>query len=258
MLLSDFRLRFPERMAKPRRHGLTMVLDGGMPTRLFQDVIESTCDLVDLVKFGWGTALVTKDLGLKRDALTRAGVDFCFGGTLFEKFVSQGRFDDFRRLLSEQGARCVEVSNGSIELSNERKCGYVETLARDFRVISEVGFKDSTRSLELPPMRWVEYMRADLEAGAEMVIAEARESGRSGICRADGEIRYGLIEEIIESGLDMRRIMFEAPTRDLQTYFIRRLGPNVNLGNIAPEAGIGLETLRLGLRADTLQAWDRD
>jgi phosphosulfolactate synthase len=256
MLLSDTGLRFPERTAKPRRHGVTMVIDNGLPTRHFQDVVESGSDLIDLVKLGWGTALVTKDLGLKLDALTRAGVEFCFGGTLFEKYVSQGRFDDFTRLLREYGARCVEVSNGSIDMPNEEKCEYVRRLAGDFRVVSEVGFKDSKRSLELPPVRWIEYMRADLDAGADMVIAEARESGRSGICRADGELRFGLIEEIIESDLDVGRILFEAPTKELQTYFIRRLGPNVNLGNIAPDQVIGVETLRLGLRSDTLLTWD--
>lgn len=256
MLLSDSGLSFPKRTAKPRKDGVTMVIDNGLPSRHFQDVMESSADLIDLVKFGWGTALVTKDLGLKLDALTRAHVDFCFGGTLFEKFVSQGKFDDFHQMLREYGARCVEISNGTIDMSNDEKCGYVRKLSSEFRVVSEVGFKDSTRSLELPPIRWVEYMRADLAAGASMVIAEARESGRSGIARADGELRYGLIEEIIESDLDVSRILFEAPNKDLQTYFIRRLGPNVNLGNIAPDDIIGLETLRLGLRSDTLQTWD--
>lgn len=256
MLHSECGLRLPERTTKPREQGFTMVIDNGLPTRHFQDVVDSSADLIDLVKLGWGTAVVTKDLGLKLDALTRAGVDFCFGGTLFEKFVSQHRFDDFERLLHQHGPRWVEISNGTIDMSNEEKCRYVRALSPDFTVVSEVGYKDSTRSLELPPVRWIQYMHADLEAGAHMVIAEARESGRSGIARADGELRYGLIEEIIESDLDLGRIIFEAPNKELQTYFIRRLGPNVNLGNIAPDQVIGVETLRLGLRSDTLLLWD--
>jgi phosphosulfolactate synthase len=249
-------LELPGRQAKPRRRGLTMVIDNGMPTGQLLDVIESTGELIDLLKFGWGTALVTKDLQRKVDCLRANGVDYYFGGTLFEKFVCQGRVDDYRRFCQDHECRYVEISNGTIALSNHEKADYVEKFASEFSVLSEVGYKDTGRSQELPPVRWIEYMREDLDAGAMLVITEARESGKSGICRPDGELRYGLIEEILESGLDLDRVVFEAPTKDLQTYFVRRVGPDVNLGNVPPHEVIGLETLRLGLRSDTLLTWE--
>jgi phosphosulfolactate synthase len=256
MSSADAPLALPERPAKPRSRGLTMVIDSGLPTRYFEDAIESAGDLIDLVKFGWGTSLVTRDLDRKISCLRGAGVDHCFGGTLFEKFVARNRVEDYIRFCQRHGCRCVEISNGTIDLSNDDKARYISLFKPDFRVLSEVGYKDSGRSLELPPVRWIQYIRQDLEAGADLVIAEARESGRSGICRADGEPRYGLIEEILESGLELDRVLFEAPNKDLQTYFIRRVGPNVNLGNVAADDVIGLETLRLGLRSDTLLNWD--
>ena len=245
-------LQLPHREAKPRRVGLTMVIDGGLPTHRFQDVVESTGPLIDLVKFGWGTALVTPDLDRKIEILREAGIGHYFGGTLLEIFLQQDRLGDYRRFCTEHGCRIVEVSNGTIELSNHDKARIIETLREDFDVISEVGYKDTERSQALPPVRWIEYIREDLAAGARLVITEARESGRSGICRPDGELRYGLIEEILDSDLDLERVLFEAPTKDLQTHFVRRVGTNVNLGNVAAEDVIALETLRLGLRADTV------
>jgi phosphosulfolactate synthase len=251
-VMNAVNLELPRRPAKPRREGLTMLIDGGLPTRGFQDVIESTGELIDFVKFGWGTAVVTRDLDRKIAVLERAGVDFYFGGTLFEKFVLHGRLDDYRAFCHAHRCRYVEVSNGTIPMANREKAAYVRRLAREFEVLSEVGYKDDGRWQELPPARWVECMREDLEAGARFVVAEARESGRSGICRSDGEPRQSVVEEILGSGIDPRRIIFEAPTKSLQTYFIRRLGPSVNLGNVAAGDVIGLETLRLGLRSDTL------
>ncbi|MGH3631803.1 MAG: phosphosulfolactate synthase, partial [Sciscionella sp.] len=201
-------------------------------------------------------SLVTDDLKYKIDAAVEAGVDFYFGGTLFEKFLAQGRFDDWRRFCDHFGARCVEVSNGTIALSNERKAEYVARLAGEYRVFSEVGYKDSDRSETMRPQLWIDYIGQDLAAGAHRVITEARESGRSGICRPNGELRVGLIEEIAESGLDLTRVMFEAPNRSLQTHLIRRFGSDVSLGNISPADVVGLETLRLGLRSDTFDAFD--
>ncbi|QDZ16840.1 phosphosulfolactate synthase [Humibacter ginsenosidimutans] len=246
----------PQRQEKPRARGRTMMIDGGIPTAQFVDIIESHGDLVDTVKFGWGTALVTEQLQWKIDAALRNGVEFYFGGTLFEKYVSQDRFDDWRRFVDGFGARSVEISNGTIALSNDRKADYIRRVAGDYTVYSEVGYKESERSETMRPELWVRYIRQDLDAGSDTVITEARESGKSGIARANGELRYGLIEEILESGIDIDRIMFETPTKELQTYFIRRVGPNVNVGNIAHADLVPLETLRLGLRSDTLLALD--
>jgi phosphosulfolactate synthase len=245
-------LALPERTVKPRQRGLTILIDNGAPVGYFCDVIESAESLVDLVKFGWGTSLVSPRLAEKLQCLRNHGVDYFFGGTLFEKFYLQGALDAYYGYCREYGCRYVEISNGTIDLSNRDKARLIREFAREFRVLSEVGYKDNTRSLNLHPARWIRYIEEDLAAGAFKTITEARESGTSGICRADGELRYGLIEEIIDSGLDMDQVIFEAPNKTLQTYFIKRLGANVNLANIALDAVIGLETLRLGLRSDTL------
>jgi phosphosulfolactate synthase len=245
-------LDLPVRSAKPRAVGMTMAIDSGLPAGLFEDAVATAADWIDIIKFGWGTALVTPDLDRKLDCLREAGVDFYLGGTLFEKFVVQDRFDGFLRLCERLGTHTIEISNGTIDMSNAAKCAYIRKCCTDFRVISEVGFKDADRSLRLSPSKWVDFINQDMDAGASLVITEARESGKSGICRADGELRFGLIEDILTSGLPPERLIFEAPNKDLQTYFIQRVGANVNLGNICPTDMIGLETLRVGLRADTL------
>lgn len=249
-------LQLPTREAKPRAKGLTMMVDGGLPTRSFEDIVESGAEYLDFVKFGWGTAIVTKDLRRKIDVLDAAGVDYYFGGTLFEKFVLQDRFEDFRDFCQSWSCRYVEVSNGTISLSAMEKVGYIRKLADDFRVISEVGFKDSQRSEQLSPRHWIEHIHDDIDGGAFLVTLEARESGRSGICRANGELRSGLIEDILESDVPVERLLFEAPSTELQSYFVRRVGADVNLGNIPSTAVIGLETIRLGLRADTLECFE--
>ena len=244
--------RLPSRATKPRSTGLTMVIDGGIPLRMFADIISSTPELIDFVKFGWGTAVVTGGLQQKIDVLREHGIGFYLGGTLFEKYVMQERFDDYKRFCVELGCEHVEVSNGTVTMSNAEKASYIRKLAGDFTVVSEVGFKDPDRSEQLPPSKWVEYINEDLAAGATMVTLEARESGKSGICRPDGALRFGLIEDVLSAGVGQDRLLFEAPTTTLQTYFITRLGTDVNLGNVPASAVIGLETLRLGLRADTL------
>jgi phosphosulfolactate synthase len=249
-------LRLPSRAVKPRTTGLTMMIDTGLPASLFADLVSSAAEYIDFVKFGWGTAVVTGGLQAKIDALTACGVDFYFGGTLLEKYLLQGRFDDFRRFCLEHSCRHVEVSNGTIELSNTEKASYIRKLADDFTVVSEVGFKDADRSEQLPPSSWIGYIREDLEAGASLVTLEARESGLSGICRPDGRLRFGLIEDVLTSGIDQNQLLFEAPTTALQAHFVTRLGPDANLGNIPAQGVIGLETLRLGLRADTLATFE--
>lgn len=244
--------RLPSRATKPRSTGLTMVIDGGIPLKMFADVISSTPELIDFVKFGWGTAIVTGGLQQKIDVLREHGIGFYLGGTLFEKYVMQERFDDYKRFCVELGCEHVEVSNGTVTMSNAEKASYIRKLAGDFTVVSEVGFKDPDRSEQLPPSKWIEYINEDLAAGATMVTLEARESGKSGICRPDGALRFGLIEDVLSAGVGQDQLLFEAPTTTLQTYFITRLGTDVNLGNVPASAVIGLETLRLGLRADTL------
>ena len=189
--------------------------------------------------------------------LRAQGIAWYFGGTLFEKFVSQNRFESFLTLCRLCGCGYVEISNGTVEMAAEEKADYIRRAAREFTVFSEVGFKDAGRSSGLSPEQLVDAVRSDLRAGAEKVITEARESGRSGICLPDGTPRQDLVDAILSSGVDIDRVLFEAPTKDLQTHFIKLAGPNVNLGNVAPGDVIGLETLRLGLRSDTLMHFER-
>lgn len=248
-------LRLPTRQAKPRSAGITMVLDSGLPTAYFADVVASTGSYIDLVKFGWGTALVTCDLPTKIATLKAYGVEFCFGGTLFEKHVRQGRFEEFRELCHFWSCRFVEVSNGTIELPNSEKAAYVSKLSGEFCVLSEVGFKDPDRSERLDASQWVQYVEEDLAAGASLVITESRQNGRSGTCHPDGRLRVELIEELLDA-CGPERLLFEAPTTALQTQFVRRVGPEVNLGNVAHSDVLSLETLRLGLRSDTLEQFD--
>ena len=249
-------LNLPQHAPKPRTSGLTMVIDGGVPLGLFTDLVELGAEYIDYLKFGWGTSVVTNCLREKIAVLDAHGIEFYFGGTLFEKFVLQNRFEDFRRFCEEYSCHHIEVSNGTIELSNADKAGYIRKLAPDFTVVSEVGFKDPGRSEMLPPSEWVASIKEDIDAGASIVTLEARESGSSGIVRPNGELRYGLIEDVLSAGINVDSLLFEAPTTALQTHMISRIGPNVNLGNIPAQGVISLETLRLGLRSDTLTAFE--
>ncbi|HEV7535976.1 MAG TPA: phosphosulfolactate synthase [Acidimicrobiia bacterium] len=245
-------LDLPARSGKPRTAGLTMVIDNGLPTGWFADAVASSASHIDMVKFGWGTCMVTADLDRKIGVLADHGIRFCFGGTLFEKFVIQGRFDGFLEFCRRWRCDLVEVSNGTIPLSNSEKADYIRRCASEFAVTSEVGFKDQARAEEMTAAQWVDCIAEDLAAGAELVITEARESGRSGMCRPDGRLRAGLLESILAGGADVDRLLFEAPTKDLQAQFVTLLGPDVNLGNVSLGDVIALETLRLGLRGDTL------
>lgn len=251
-------LDLPSRDAKPRTKGLTMVIDNGIPHGAFADAVASAAEYIDVVKFGWGTALVTPDIEDKLELLNSYRIGYYFGGTLFEKFVHQERFESFMTLCRLCDCRYVEISNGTIEMSSSDKAAYISRCAEEFTVLSEVGFKDAQRSSELTAVQLVDAVRSDLRAGASLVITEARESGRSGICRPDGTPREDLVDALLESGVDTEQLLFEAPTKDLQTHFIKLLGSNVNVGNIAVTDVIGLETLRLGLRADTLVHFERE
>ena len=239
----------PERPAKPREIGITHVLDKGLSVRQVEDMLEVSADAIDLVKFGWGTAVVCPSLQRKLEVFRAAGIPVYFGGTLFEAYYLRGRIDAYRRLLGQLDMTHVEVSDGTLEIAHEDKLEAIRMLARDFVVLSEVGSKDVDKIM--PPYVWVQMIQDELEAGSWKVICEARESGTAGVFRPTGEVWSGLIEEI-EHQIDKERLVYEAPLKAQQVWFIRHSGPNVNLGNIAPDEVIPLETLRLGLRGDTL------
>ena len=231
-----------------RDGGLTHVLDKGLGPRAWEDVLETGGDYIDIVKLGWGTAYVTPNLQRKLDVLKDKPV--VIGGTFFEVVYAKGRLDDYKRWLSELGVTHVEISDGTIEIPRERKLELIADFARDFTVLSEVGSKDA--EVVYAPYQWVEWIREELEAGAWKVITEGREGGTAGIYRPTGEMRTGLVDEILHS-IDASELIFEAPTKSSQAWFVRHFGPEVNLGNIPPDEVIALETLRLGLRADTLK-----
>jgi phosphosulfolactate synthase len=244
-------LDLPQRSAKPRERGLTHVLDKGLSLAEIDGLMEVAGDAVDIVKLGWGTALVTANLEAKLRRYREYEVPVVLGGTLTEIALRDGRLDGLIAWVKELGLRHVEVSDGTIALDLEQKREVVSRLAaEDFIVFSEVGSKDDQRIMA--PYRWVEEIEAELEAGAWKVIAEARETGTAGIFRPDGEVRMGLIDEIAHA-VDPERIVFEAPRKEQQVWFLRRFGREVNLGNIAPADVLSLETLRLGLRSDTME-----
>ena len=249
-------LQLPARETKPRQQGMSILIDNGIPTQHFVDVVSSHRELIDLVKFGWCTSLITKDLGKKIECLAANGIEFYFGGTLFEKALQQNKLDSLYNYFKQWRCRYVEISNGTINLNNRDKAKYILDFSKEFDVFSEVGYKDHEKSQDLAPEEWIEFINEDLEAGAVKVITEARESGRSGICSADGSIKCGLIQKIVNSGINSKKLIFEAPNKSLQVYFIKQFGANVNLANISFDDVIGLETLRLGLRSDTLNLFE--
>jgi len=217
--------------------------------------METVGDSVDIVKLGWGTALVTANLKPKLERYAEHGIPVVLGGTLTEVAIKQGRIEGLIAWLGELGLHHVEISDGTIALEPEVKSHLIRTLARDFTVLSEVGSKDT--DFIMAPYVWVEQIERDVEAGAWKVIAEARESGTAGIYRADGEVRTGLIDEIVHA-IDADKLIFEAPRREQQVWLLHRFGSECNLGNIAPEDVLSLETLRLGLRSDTVERFARD
>ena len=231
-----------------RNGGLTHVLDKGLGPRGWEDVLDTAGDYIDIVKLGWGTAYVTRNLERKLEVLREKPV--VIGGTFFEVVYARGKFDEYKRWLTDLGLTHVEISDGTIEIPRDRKLELIADFARDFTVLSEVGSKDAEAIFA--PYQWVEWIKSELEAGAWKVITEGREGGTSGIYRPTGEMRTGLVDEIAHE-IDIASLIFEAPSKSSQAWFVKHYGPGVNLGNIPPEEVIPLETLRLGLRGDTLK-----
>lgn len=238
----------PDRSDKPRERGITMVMDKGLSIRQVEDFLSVAEPHTDIVKLGWATSYVTPNLEEKLAIYREAKVPVYFGGTLFEAFAIRNQFDDYRRVLDRYKLEYAEVSDGSIDIPHGQKCEYIHQLSKQVTVISEVGSKDEEKIIA--PYRWIELMEAEIQAGSWKLIAEARESGSVGIYRESGEVRQGLIDEILTQ-IPYEKIIFEAPQKAQQVWFIKLLGANVNLGNIAPAEVIPLETIRLGLRGDT-------
>ncbi len=240
--------QIPERTVKPRTYGLTMVMDKGLSVEEVKNFLSIAHPHVDIVKLGFGTSYVTPVLREKLEVYKQFDIPVYFGGTLFEAFLIRNQFDDYINVCKDYGITYMEVSDGSIEIPHAEKCGYIEKLTKHGTVLSEVGSKDATHII--PPYKWIELMRAELEAGSSYVIAEAREAGNVGIYRGTGEVREGLVQEILTQ-IPGDRIIWEAPQKAQQLYFINLVGPNVNLGNIAPSEVIPLESMKIGLRGDT-------
>lgn len=238
----------PERPPKPRKAGVTMVMDKGLSLRQTEDFIETSSDWADYVKLGFGTSVISKNLKEKISLYKNAGLQPYLGGTLFEAFVIRNKFEDYIRFAESLGIQRVEVSDGSISIPHTQKCEYINQLSKNFNVLSEVGSKEE--GIIIRPAMWVKMMKSELEAGSEKVIAEARESGNVGIYHRNGMTHVLLINKIT-SKIDKDSIIWETPQKSQQAYFIKHFGANVNLGNIAMDDVIPLETLRLGLRGDT-------
>jgi len=240
--------QLPQRTSKPRSQGLTMAIDKGLSMREIEDFLSIAAEYVDVVKLGWGTSVVTPNLADKIALYRQHQIPLYFGGTLMEIFYIRGMMQEYRSILEQYEVKYVEVSSGSVDMDQKEKCDIIRELAQDFTVLSEVGSKSTGKIIA--PYQWVEMMEKELEAGSWKVIAEARESGTVGMFRSDGEIRSDLIEEILHE-IPGDRILWEAPQKAQQVWFIKLLGSNVNLGNIPPHEVLPLETLRLGLRGDT-------
>jgi phosphosulfolactate synthase len=247
--MKNFKLKnIPDRTAKPRNSGITMVMDKGLSLREAENFIDANAEFVDFVKLGFGTSYVTKNLQEKIDLYKQAGIHVYLGGTLFEAFIVRNQYEDFVKTLDKYKLEYAEVSDGSLEMPHDIKLEYISKLSKHFTVLSEVGSKDAEKII--PPYQWIELMKSEIKAGAWKVIAESREAGNVGVFRSSGEVREGLVQEILTK-IEGDKIIWEAPQKAQQTYFINLVGNNVNLGNIATNDVIPLETLRLGLRSDT-------
>jgi phosphosulfolactate synthase len=242
--------QIPVRTTQPRTSGLTMIMDKGLSINEVHNFMSVGGPHADVIKLGFGTSFVTPNLKQKLEAYQSYNIPLYFGGTLFEAFLVRGQFDDYVSICKDYGITYMEVSDGSISIPHTEKCGYIEKLAKHFTILSEVGSKDAAHII--PPYKWIELMRAELEAGATYVIAEAREAGNVGIYRGSGEVREGLVQEILTQ-IPAEKIIWEAPQKAQQLYFLELIGCNVNLGNIPPHEIIALEAMRIGLRGDTFE-----
>lgn len=246
--------QMPERTARPRTHGLTMVNDKGLSVAEARNLVSGAGPHVDLVKLAFGTPLVTTGLKEKIEIFQDADIPVYFGGLLFEAFVIRNQFNDYLDLLKQYNITYIEVSDGSIDITHEEKCGYIEKLSKYGLVLSEIGSKDKDREHITPPYQWIKLMLAELQAGSSYIVAEAREAGTVGIYRNSGEVREGLVQEILTK-VPAEKILWEAPQKDQQLYFLQLIGANANLGNINPSEVIALEAMRVGLRGDTFELY---
>jgi phosphosulfolactate synthase len=238
----------PDRTTKPRQNGIAMVMDKGLSVREAEDFVESAGHLADFVKLGFGTSVVGNKVKEKVKVYQNANIKVYVGGTLFEAFVIRDQYDDYLKYIDQLGLDTIEVSDGSMVMEHDVKCEYIHKLSKKYTVLSEVGSKES--GIIIAPGRWIEMMQKELQAGAFKVIGEARESGNVGIYRATGKAHVALINKILAK-VQADKLLWEAPIKSQQVWFIKHFGANVNLGNIAPAELIPLETLRLGLRGDT-------
>jgi len=250
----NFHLKqIPERTQAPRSYGLTMVMDKGMGLPDVRNFLSVAAPYADIVKLGFGTAYVTNNLKEKLEIYKEHNIPVYFGGTLFEAFLVRNQLEDYIKAARDYGVDLVEVSDGSVSIPHEEKCRHIKHLVNEgFNVLSEVGSKDASHVM--PPYKWIEQMSAELDAGSSYVIAEAREAGNIGIYRGTGEVREGLVQEILTK-IPAEKIIWEAPQKAQQLYFLELLGCNVNLGNIAPNEIIPLEAMRIGLRGDTFDLY---
>ena len=246
--MNFFLTDIPKRTEKPREYGLTMMMDKGLSINDTKNFIDMCGPHTDIIKLGFGTSAISPHIETKIKLYQDAGLMVYLGGTLFEAFIIRDLFEEYKELLRKWNLSMCEVSDGSIHISHEDKCNYIKELSKEFKVVSEVGSKDE--NVLIAPYKWIELMQKELEAGSWKVIAEAREGGNVGIYRRGGDVRSDLIDEILTQ-IPTEKILWEAPKKPQQVWFIKLLGPNVNLGNIAWDEVIPLETLRIGLRGDT-------
>lgn len=242
--------QIPARTIQPRTNGLTIVSDKGLSLTEAKNLLSVAAPHVDMVKLAFGTPLVTPMLAEKIQLYQSHNVPVFFGGLLFEAFVIRGQLNEYTRLVEENNVRWIEVSDGAIDISHEQKCDYIRQFSSLGTVVSEVGSKDKDKVRVTPPYQWIKLMQAELDAGSSYLIAEAKEMGNVGIYRDSGEVREGLVEEILTK-IPAEKIIWEAPAKDQQLYFIKLLGCNANLGNINPWEVIALEAMRVGLRSDS-------
>lgn len=247
----NFKLNnIPTRTARPRTHGLTIVSDKGLSLTETENLLSVAASYIDMVKFAFGTAMITPLLKEKINLYQSYKIPVYFGGLLFEAFVVRNQLKDYMKMIEACEISMIEISDGSINISHEEKCSYIRHFSKTKTVVSEIGSKDKDKVQITPPYKWIQLMQAELDAGSEYVVAEAKESGTVGLYRDSGEVREGLVEEILTK-IPANKIIWETPEKDQQLYFIKLLGSNANLGNITPSEIISLESMRIGLRGDS-------